>query len=443
MVLVTFAPMNAHDSGLVRVVGRWTMAVLMINAIIGAGIFGLPSKIHALAPGSYGLLAFAACALMVAAIGLCFAEVSSRFTLTGGPYLYAHTAFGPLVGFLVGWLMWVTRATALAVISNVLASYMSFFWPPAASGWGRAAAIGAAVISLTIVNLISVRRAAGTAGALTIGKLIPLLLFVGIGIFFIDTSAFAPSVPLEARSFSQAVLQLIFAFGGFEAAVITAGELKDPRRDFPFALFVGIACATGIYVLVQAVCVGTLPGLATSEKPLADASARFMGSIGGGLIALGALVSTMGTLCGSLIAGPRVLYALAEQKRMPAVFARTHPRFRTPYVAILLTCGTGLALAISGTFTYLVGLNVLVRLATYLSTAAALLVLRRAERDHPAAFRVPAAGLVVPLTCAACVWLITKSGVRELRDAAIASGIGLFIYLAFVWRRGSAPVSTK
>jgi len=428
---VATSPSSA-DSGLVRAVGRWALVAMTINGIIGAGIFGLPSRIHALT-GPYGLLAFIACAVVIACIALCFAEVSSRFTLTGGPYLYVREAFGPVAGFLVGWLVWVTRVTALAVISNVMASYLAFFWPPAGTGWGRAAATTAVMASLAIINLVGVRKAAGAISGLTIGKLAPLLLFVGVGLFFLDPHGFALTRVPDAGSFSKAVLLMIFAFSGFEATVIAAGEMKDPRRDIPFALFVAIAVSTVMYVMIQAVCIGTLPGLAASEKPLADASMRFMGTAGGSVIALGALVSTMGTLCGAMLLGSRVLFAMSERNQIPGWLARTHPRFHTPHVAILITAGLGLALALTGTFTYLVSLSVIARLATYLSTAAALPVFRRNARARPALFIVPAGGVVVTLAIAACLWLLTQSGARELRDVGITLATGFCLYAAHRW----------
>ncbi len=426
---------------LAREIGRWAMVALMINGIIGAGIFGLPSKVHALA-GASGLLAFAACALIIGCIALCFAEVSSRFTGTGGPYLYALEAFGDLAGFLVGWVTWLARVTALATISNVMASYLAFFWPATGAGWGRAAAMAAVTATLTAINLVGVRQAAGSIGLLTIGKLTPLVLFVGVGLFFIDTRTFSLAGAPDAASFTQAVLQLVFAFAGFEAVVVAAGESRDPRRDLPFALFVGLATATVLYILIQVVCIGTLPSLAASERPLADASVCFAGAIGGSVITVGALVSTIGVLCGVVLVAPRILYAMSERGQLPRALGLTHPRFHTPSVAILVTAAVGLALSISGTFSYLVNLNVIARLVTYASTAGALVVLRRSERDRPALFSVPAGGLVASLCLGACAWLLVASGARGLRDMGIAIACGLALF-TFARRRTSTLPAAK
>jgi amino acid transporter len=411
--------------GVVRAVGRWSLVALVFNMIVGAGIFGLPSRIHALV-GSWGLLAYAACALIVAGIGLCFGEVAGRFDSSGGPYLYAHESFGGLVGFVVGWLMLITRMSSAAVIANVMADYLAFFWAPAGKGWTHGATLAVAIVTLTVVNVVGVRGAARVSTGLTVAKLVPLLLFVGVGIFFVDRHAFASPPALGSAPFTRAVLQLVFAFGGFEAAVIAAGEMKDPRRDVPFALLVGIGGATLLYVLIQAVCIGTLPGLATSTRPLSDAAAHFAGPLAGGFVALGALISTAGTLSGTLLGAPRLMFAMAEHRQLPRFLARVHARFRTPDRAILLAGAGGLALALSGTFLYLLSLNVLTRVVSYLVTALAVFPLRRRGREA-ASFIVPLAIVVVPLTVVACVWLIVASSGRELRDVSIAVVVGLLI----------------
>jgi amino acid transporter len=265
-----------------------------------------------------------------------------------------------------------------------------------------------------------------------------MLLFVGVGIFFINRHAFASPPALASAPFSRAVVQLVFAFGGFEAAVIAAGEMNDPRRDAPFALLVGIGGATLLYVLIQTVCIGTLPGLAESRRPLSDAAAHFAGPLAGGLIALGALISTAGTLSGTLLGAPRLMFAMAEQQQLPRFLARVHARFHTPDRAILLAGAGGLALALSGTFIYLLSLNVLTRVVSYLATALALIVLRRRARESTT-FMVPMPWVVVPLTVAACVWLIVASSGRELRDVAIAAAIGLVVYgVGAAARRGAS-----
>jgi amino acid transporter len=329
--------------------------------------------------------------------------------------------------------MWITRVTALATIANVMASYLAFFWAPAATGAPHALVVCVALAALAVLNVAGVRWVARATNGLTIAKLVPLVLFVAVGLFALDPRAFVAGPWPPAASFSQAMFQLVFAFAGFEATVVVAGEGRDPRRDVPFALMLAIGLSTVFYVLIQVVCIGTLPGLAGSEKPLADAGARVLGAAGGGLIAFGALLSTVGTLCGSLLIGSRLLFAMSEQDQLPGVLNRVHPRFRTPHVAVLITFGAGLALVLTGTFTYVLGINVLTRLATYALTAGALIAFRRRPIAPAAGFRAPGGVALAILAIATCVWLGSRSGMRELRDLGLACVAGALIFAAHRW----------
>ena len=212
-------------SGLVRGIGRWDFLALAINSSIGAGIFGLPSQVYALT-GAYSLLAFLVCAILIILIVLCSAEVASHFKDTGGPYLYAREAFGSAIGFQVGWLLWLTRMAAFAAICNLMVSYLAYFWPAASSGWWRALVITGVVISLTIINIVGVRRAALVSNIFTVGKLIPLLLFVAAGLFFVNPQQFSFATLPSYGSFSDAVLLLVFMFMGFETTLIPSGEVR-------------------------------------------------------------------------------------------------------------------------------------------------------------------------------------------------------------------------
>lgn len=326
------------DVGLVRGIRRWDLVALVINGFIGAGIFGLPSKVYGLI-GAYSLPAFLICALVATLIILCFAEVASRFTGTGGPYLYVREAFNPVAGFEVGWLLWLARMAGFAAICNLLVTYLSYFWPAASSGWWRTSVIVTVVISLTIVNTIGVREAAVVSTIFTVGKLLPLLLFVTAGLFFINSQNYSLVTQPSYGSFSTAVLLLVFSFAGFEVSVVPTGEIRDPRRNIPFALLTSIGVVALLYILIQLVCIGTLPDLANSERPLADAGTRFLGAAGASLISVGALISLIGILNHQMLTTPRLVFAIAEQGQLPQVLSATHRRFRTPYIAILLFGG--------------------------------------------------------------------------------------------------------
>src|SRR3954463_7639006 len=309
---------SVSSEGLVRGIRKWDLVAVTINGIIGAGIFGLPSKVYGLI-GGYSLIAFFACALVVMLIILCLAEVGSRFDATGGPYLYAREAFGPAVAFQVGWLIWLARLTAFAANCNLMISYLSFFWAPANTGMTRALIIVAVVIALTALNVLGVRQAAMASNIFTIGKLLPMLIFIGVGVFFLHPAGFALGARPATGPFSQSVLLLLYAFTGFEMAVIPAGEIRNPQRDLPRALLIAMAVIATTYILIQVVCIGTLPELAKSTKPLADAGQRFMGTAGAAIISVGAIVSVAGNLNITVLSASRVPFAIAEQKQLPSV----------------------------------------------------------------------------------------------------------------------------
>jgi amino acid transporter len=421
------------QKGLIRGIRRWDLVALAINGTIGAGIFGLPSKAHALV-GPYSVIAFIVCALVVALIVLCFAEVASRFSETGGPYLYAREAFGPIAGFEVGWLMWLARVTAFAANCNLLIDYLGYFHPGIGAGAPRAVAIIGVVVALTAVNVIGVRNAALFSDVFTIGKLIPLALFIGAGLFFLDPGNFSPAPAPEFSSFSKSTLLLVYAFSGFEMALIPAGEARDPQSNLPFAILTSLGLVTVVYILIQVVCVGTLPELAASNRPLADASERFLGVVGATVITAGVVISIVGNLVVVLLAAARLPFAMAGDHKLPRSFAATHDRFRTPHVAIIATAAVILALTLSGTFISVLTVSVISRLLAYIATCAALIVLRRRderEMRFKAQFKAPAGVAASIAALALSGWLLANSSASEARNTAVAAAVGLLIYGAY------------
>jgi APA family basic amino acid/polyamine antiporter len=431
---VPVAISQAKQPALIRGIRRWDLVAVAINGIIGAGIFGLPSKVFALI-GPYSLIAFVVCALIVTLIILCFAEVGSRFSETGGPYLYAREALGPIAGFEVGWLMWLARVTAFAANCNLLVDYLGFFWPPATTQFGRAVVITFIVTLLTTINIVGVRDMARVSNVFAIGKLIPIVLFVAVGLFFVDSQQFSFATRPGYHAFSTSVLLLIYAFTGFEMAVIPAGEVHDPRRNMPRAILIATGVVAIIYTSVQLVCVGTLPGLATSQRPLADASSHFLGPAGASIISAGVLVSIAGNLNVVILAASRSLFALAEREELPRLIAATHRNFHTPHVAIVLTTSVMLVLTLWSTFSKQVALSALARLLAYGATCAALIILRRRVGAPEALFKVRAGVAVAILTFLLIVWLFLSSTWFDARDTGIASALGLLIYFAYRWSR--------
>ncbi len=421
---------KTSDEGLIRGIRKWDLIAVAINGIIGAGIFGLPAKVYSLI-GTYSLIAFVACAVVVTLIILCFAEVSSRFDETGGPYLYARTAFGPIVGFEVGWLTWLARLTAFAANCNLMISYLGFFYPAANSPVGRTVIIVGVVVSLAVINLTGVRQAAITSDLFTIGKLLPMVLFIIAGLFFLNHEAFTFGPRPSTGAFSQSVLLLIYAFTGFEMAVIPAGEIRDPQRNLPRALLIASGVVAVIYVFIQVVCIGTLPELAGSSKPLADAGQRFLGTAGGAIISAGAIISIAGNLNILVLSGSRVPFAIAEQKQLPEFLARVHQRFFTPHVSIIITAVLMLVLTLKSSFVAALTISAIARLVTYGVSCAALPVLRRRSGVPAAAFMLPGGTIVAISALILAAWLLLHSTLHEAVVAAVVAVIGLLIYLGY------------
>src|SRR5262245_3635497 len=421
----------AHTSGgrLSRDLGRWDLVALVINSIVGAGIFGLPSRAFALA-GTYSVFAYVVAAIAIALVILCFAEVGSRFTVTGGPYLYAHTAFGPLVGFQVGWLLWIGRVSASASLANLFVGYVGYFLPDAGAAIWRAVILTTIFAGLAGANIGGVRLTTLVTNTLTVGKLIPLLLLVGVGAFFVHPGSLSLAVPPSYGSFSQAALLLVFTYLGFEGATIPSGEMRHPERHVPFGLLVGLSIVTLVYVAVQIVCMGTLPDLAHSERPLADASFRFRGAPGASLVAAGALLSIGGTLNAQTFATPRLLFAMGEHGQLPPILSSTHTRLRTPVAAILLTATITLVVALFSTFTSALTISTIVRLIAYASTCIALPALRRRPDVAAATFVAPAGRLMAAAALGLNVWLLSNSPFGEMRLAVIAVAVGVVLYYA-------------
>ena len=413
---------------LARDLRQWDLVALMMNSIIGAGIFGLPARAFALA-GPYSLLAFVVCAVPVLLMVSCFAEVGSRFSSTGGLYVYAREAFGPFVGFQIGWLGWLARLTAFAALCNLFVDYVGYFLPSIASGYGRIALIIVVVAVLTEANIAGVRTASWFGNMLTIAKLVPLLLLIVAGLRFVHLSTYSQAAPPGYNAFSGAVLILVFAFSGWENVVIPAGEACDPRRHLPFALIGGTGATVLLYIAIQAVCIGTVPGLGTSQKPLADAGARLFGTPGASIIAAGALVSVLGTMHAIVLSAPRLLYAMAERGQLPRSFAITHRRYLTPHVAILFSSTAMLALTLPGTFASAATASTIFRLITYAATCAVLPILRRRPGADPALFRLPAGDVVAVIALALSAWLLSSSPLRDANQVLFAIVIGLILYV--------------
>jgi basic amino acid/polyamine antiporter, APA family len=418
-------PDDAARPGLVRVIGRWSLTAAVINGVIGSGIFGLPATL-ALHTGVLSPLAALVAGLGVLTIVLCFAEVASRFREGGGPYLYGREAFGPFVGFQAGWLTFWVRATAVAAGLNVFADYLSQLLPWAGTRDGKLTVMAALMLLVTAINVIGVRQATWTVNLFTLAKLLPLFALIVLGVGRIRPEVLDTQV-VAVPNWTQAILLLMFAYGGFEAPLVPAGEARNPQRDTAFALLAALAVIATVYMLVQLVVIGVVPHAAGVKAPVAAALGALLGGPGATLASIAAMVSIYGYCTGAVLSAPRGLLAMAERHELPAPLARIHPRFRTPDVSILVFSSVTLALAAYGDFQRNAVLSAISRLLTYGMTCVALLALRRRQPDELPNFRLPGAGLIAPVAVAFCVWLLSTRPWRlaVLLPAVMVVGAGL------------------
>jgi amino acid transporter len=401
---------SAPHQGLVRAIGRWSLVALVVNSIIGSGVFGLPSTVAALNGNISPYAVLAAGAGMTVIIG-CFAEVASRFQEAGGPYLYARVAFGRLMGIQTAWMLWLGQVSAPAANANLFVVYLGEFFPHAKDPLPRAVILTVLVGLLTLVNICGVRAGAQVSNLFTAAKLVPLFAVIVMGLVVLQHHhwivATAPMASPSTSQWLKAMLLLVFAYGGFETALAPMSEAKNPRRDAPFALFTAVLLCTAIYALIQWVVIGVLPDAMQSQRPLADVARIAVGSVGAALVAIGALISFYGYLSAKILAMPRVPFALAEQGDFPRAFAKVHRRFHTPYVSILVFAAMVWGLALIGDFKWNLTLSAVARLLYYGVGCAALPILRRKQPDG-AMFRLPAGNLFAVLGLILCVILVTR-----------------------------------
>ncbi len=415
---------------MVRAIGRWSLAALMVNIIIGSGIFGLPSKVAAMT-GRQSPLAFLIAAVGIAVIAACFAEVASCFRKSGGPYLYTKVAFGRFVGLQTGWLNWLSRLAATAASANLFTAVLAEFWPHMKEPFPRIAATTLLLGVLTAINVRGIKMGTAVSNFFTASKLVPLVVFVlgGCAFLLLRGSPLPPvSESHSVDAWLNSILLIIFAYTGFEAALIPAGEAKNPDRDAPIAILTALAICTPIYALVQFVVVQTVANPAQSESPLATAANVFGGHALATMIAFAVLLSIVGYLAAGMIASPRIVFALAEQGDFPHWFAAVHPRYKTPYISILMFGTLVWALAMLGTFTWNAKLASVSRLIIYALTCAALPTLRW-KKPGLAKFHLPLGTLLAFLGIAFCGVVLSRAGKLEVLVLAVTLTIALLNWL--------------
>ena len=420
-----------QTSGLRRELGRWDLTAIGVNQVIGSAIFLLPANV-AKEVGAWGPLAFFGVGLASLLIALCFAEVGSRFEKTGGPYLPARVAFGRFIGFEVGWMMWFTRVASQASVSNGLALALAFYWPALAGGLPRMLLITAVTLTLMWINIRGIKQSSLVVNVLTVGKLVPLFLFILVGIWFIVPSRFGDLPDVSVEQAGAAALLLVFAYGGYEVTGVPAGEASNPRRDVPFAFVMTILTVTLVMTLTSVVATGVLADVAATQTPLADGAAVFLGALGALVISVGSAVSMTGNNMGQVLTGSRTIFALAENGDLPRWFARVHPAHQTPSNAILFTSAVALTLALTGSFVTLAAVSAVARLVMYLAVCAATLVLRRRTPDAEmgaAQFTAPL-GPVVPVMASVVALSILAGATSQqllMGGYALVAGGVLFV----------------
>jgi amino acid transporter len=406
--------------------GVW---LLVINGMIGAGIFGLPSEAARLA-GNFSPWVFLICAGLMLPVMLCFAELASHFDGTGGPVRYAGSVFGPYAGFMAGWAFYVARLTAFAANAVLLVTAIGYFWPAADQPSIRLALLFAICAGLTANTVVGTRNAMGSLGLLTLLKFVPLLGLVAFGIARLPAAvvgSLGSAWPADADP-GAAILLVFYAFVGFESGLVPAGEARNPRRDMPRALFWAIGVVAVLYFAIQSVSLAVMPqDLAAAKRPLVEVSGRLFGTAGAIAMMLGVVASVGGNLAGSLFSTPRITYALALEGALPSWFAKVAVRFGTPATSIVVFGTIALLLAAGGSFVWLAGLSVLARVFIYVGCIAALPELRR-RATRGEVMRLWG-GLTIPaLAVLVCLALLTQVKRQDYAVTALMLGVGSALY---------------
>lgn len=427
---------TASEEPLIRVIGTFGLAAGIINITIGGGIFRLPANVAG-SLGAAAPIAYIVCALAMGLIVLCIADAGSRVSLTGGPYAYVGTAFGPYAGFLSGVLLWMLGTFATAAVSTVFASSLGLLIPALAGRGMEIAILVAAFGFWSLVNLQGVKLGVRLNSIATVAKLLPLLLIAIGGMFFIEADNLRVVTLPSAGDVARTSLLLIFAFAGIECALVPSGEVRDPARTVPRAIALAMVGITLLYVALQVVAQGILgDGLAAATvSPLADAAGSSLGGWARALLLGGAALSMFGYLGGMTLSIPRMVFALAKDGFLPRGLAAVHATHHTPHTAIIFQSLLGLGLAISGSFEKLAILANVSALALYLGCALASWRLRQmGVQDVSAPFRVPLAGIVPWLACGVIVWLLTGLTADEWLGFGVCIALASIVY--FARRRG-------
>jgi amino acid transporter len=428
---------SAGQTGhLLRGIGFAGVALIVINSMIGAGIFALPAAVTASA-GALSPWLFLACGLLIVTVVLTYSELASYFRESGGPVLYTSAAFGPLAGFSAGWFYYLSRMTAFAANSTVMATYLGSIWPWFADGIGRGVVITTMCVSLAWANYVGVKDGVRTLGVLTLFKIGPLLLLILIGLPHVTAGTLFPTDLPAIEDPGGTILLLIYAFVGFEAATITAGETTRPRYTLPRVLVATVAATGFFYFLIVLVYVSVLPATASEGSTLIDVGSILAGAAGALAITAAAVFSISGNLASNMLTVPRLTYALAKEGMLPEWFGRVHSRYATPGNSILFLAALALVFALSGSFVWLATASSLTRLVVYVLCIAALPIIRRnADAEaHARAFRLKGGYLIPAVAFVLCAWIAMQSTAESWQVTGALLLAGLVLYAIARTRR--------
>jgi basic amino acid/polyamine antiporter, APA family len=425
------------SGGLVLTIGRWSLVALIINTMIGASIFGLPALIAARL-GRWSPIGFLVAFAVIAVIAACMAEVASQFREAGGPYLYARVAYGRFLAIQNGWLTWLSRIAAVSAVANLFIIYLGEFFPGVRAPLARAGVLTILIGFLAVVNYRGVTGGNRLSNLFTVTKLALLAFFIITGLTALGLHPEIRVIPAATETTSadwfEAVLLMIYSYGGFEAALIATGETRDARKDIPFALFTAIAAATVLFVAVQYLVIHTIANVRTSSAPAVDSARQFLSPLGVRIVAAGTLVSAYGYLSANMLHTPRITFAMGERGDFPAFFGKIHPRFRTPHLSIVIFAVVLFLFSVAGNFRWNAMLSSVARLFVYGSVAAALPALRK-KQPEAEAFRLPHGVLIAGLALLFTGVLVTRMHLGELVVISVTAALA---FANWVWARKRA-----
>ena len=433
-------PISTSDEGLKRVIGVQGLALSIVNMVIGSGIFVLPAIIG-MAMGAFGIFGYIFCSIMMAAIMLCYAEVGSKITTSGGSYAYVEKAFGNFPGFIINWLFFFGWGIlASAAMMNIIADSLALLWPSLLNPFIRGILFFFLMGIMVVINIIGTKQANIFVKSISILKLFPIIGIIIFGFSHIKIDNLHWKNVPSLKTFSDTTLILFFAFAGFEASLGVSGEFKNPKKTVPLGIFLGGAIVLIVYLLLQTVTQGILGAdiVAHKNAPLAAVAEKIIGPAGTTLLLFTAALSCFGGVSADVMATPRSLFACANDGMFPKFLGKVHSKFATPYLAIITYASLIFIFSVSGGFKQLAILASAALLLVYLSVILATIKLRRDKEDElEKTFKVPG-GLIVPfIGMASILWLLTSLNKWEILSTIIFITTICLVFFVMKWMRNN------